>query len=156
MKISHEIYYISHPDKNRFTTEIDCLEHEENYKLAEKIIQPLGDRPDSCSFSNGSMGYIQHDRREALRVRNELLEFFKRYTDHKWIQETIDKGWDADPSWVSRIISEYLASSIFTLTWHRFSCIDSKGREYGQPYYKNNPDEASNKNEYNNTKKAGK
>ena len=127
-------------DNSEFMDEGRCIEHESNCKQADLIISKLPEKPGSCDFSNGD-GYIQHDYNTILNVRNKFLEFCKRYSDHKWIQETIDKGFDVDPSWAGRIIGE-CAPSYISRMWYRFSCIDNNQREWGQPYYANNPDQA--------------
>ena len=126
-------------DGLEFTDKSRCTEHEDNCLMAANIMLDLPNIPEGSDFSNGC-GYIQHDKDCLLAVRNELLEFFKRYSDHKWIQETIDKGFDAHASYVSRIIGESAPSPI-SKHWYRFECIDYQFREWGQPYYANNPEE---------------
>lgn len=127
-------------DGREFVDPTDCELHETNCKLAEVIMQPMPDKPEGCGFSNGD-GYLQHDKEVLLKVRNRFLEFARRYTDHKWVQQTIDKGFDADPSWAGRIIGECAPSTI-NKHWYRFMCIDNQCREWGQPYYATNPDKA--------------
>jgi len=130
-------------DGSEFLDRGKCLTHEDNCNLADNIINKLPSVPDSCDFSNGS-GYVQHDYNNLLSVRNEFLEFCKRYTAFKWIQETIDGGFDVDPSWAGRFIDES-APNYISKKWYRFSCIDKKQREWGQPFYANNPEQAENK-----------
>jgi len=127
-------------DKREFTNEADCVDHEWNCVHVESIMMGLPPSIDDTKFSNGS-GYIQHDRESLLEVRNKFLEFVKRYTKHEWIQQSIDKGFDAHPSWVGRILSESAPSSI-AKHWYRFSCIDKDLREWGQPYYADHPNDA--------------
>lgn len=129
-------------DGLEFTDEELCIIHECNCNYGKSIMKKLADRPDSCDFSNGG-GYIHHDSLHILSVRNEFLEFCKRYTDHKWIQETIDGGFNVDPSWAGRMIGESAPNSIYKM-WYRFSCIDKHGREWGHPYYVINPYKAKN------------
>ena len=123
-------------DGTEYLQESKCIEHESNCKIADSIISKLPAKPDSCDFSSGG-GYIQHDYNMLLSVRNEFLEFCKRYTDMKWIQETIDGGFNVDPSWAGRIIGE-CAPNYISRMWYRFSCVDKKQKEWGQPYYANN------------------
>ena len=124
--------YVSN-DNIEFLNENDCVEHERNMEIVEYIMMKLPLIPDSCNFSNGH-GYIQHNESDLLNVRNEFLEFFKRYSDHKWIQQTIDGGFESHSSWAGRIIGECGYHSI-SKHWYRFGCIDSQFREWGQPYY---------------------
>ena len=127
-------------DGSEFTDKTNCMQHEENCAIVEKIMRCIDLAPQDCDFANGG-GYLQHDKNALLKVRNEFLEFCKRYTSHKWVQETIDKGWDAHSSYAARVIDECAPRSI-SKHWYRFSCIDDKGREWGQPYYAANPDQA--------------
>lgn len=127
-------------DEREFTSQNECAEHEQNIELANKIMANLDKSPDSCDFKNGG-GYVQHDSADLLLVRTEFLKFCQRYTDHKWIQDTIDRGYDVHPSYAGRILSECLPDYIYK-HWHRFMCIDHSAREWGQPYFANNPDDA--------------
>lgn len=117
----------------------ECELHETNLELAQAIMKALPEKPDSCDFSNGC-GYLQHDKNTLLKTRNRFLEFAKRYSDHKWIQESIDKGFEVDAGWAGRIIGECAPNSIYK-HWCRFGCIDKYFREWGQPYYALNPSE---------------
>ncbi len=127
-------------DGSEFTDAAECIKHERNCADADEIMSKLPTKPNTCDFSNGG-GYLQHDKDTFLVVRNKFCEFAKRYTDHKWIQDTIDNGMDAHPSWVGRMIDECAPRSISKL-WYRFMCVDSEFREWGQPYYADNPDKA--------------
>ncbi len=128
-------------DGREFLDSDECAVHEQNCTIALGIANKLPGKPSGCDFSNGS-GYIQHTRDNVLNVRNEFLEFVKRYTkDISIIQQTIDKGFDAHSSWAGRIIDECTPNSI-SKHWYRFMCIDAQFREWGQPYYADNPDKA--------------
>ena len=127
-------------DGSEFNDKEKCITHEANCRHGLSIISKLPAKPDSCEFSNGG-GYIQHDFNEVLNVRNEFLEFCKRFTNHKWIQESIDGGFGVDSSRAGRVIGECTPNSIYKI-WYRISCIGKDGREWGQPYYVANPDRA--------------
>lgn len=128
-------------DGLEFLAADDCLDHEKNLVLAAGIMSSIPERPEDSSFSNGS-GYIQHDKLKLLQARNRFLEFAKRYSDHKFIQQTIDGGLDIDYGWAGRIIGEFAPQSIYS-HWYRFGCIDGDFREWGQPFFVKNPSEAS-------------
>lgn len=130
-------------DGREFTDADECREHEANCLEAERIMGQLPAKPDTCDFSNGG-GFLQHDKETFLAVRNQFCEFAKRYTDFKWLQQTIDMGLDAHPSWVGRILDEAAPSTI-SKHWYRFMCVDSELREWGQPYFANNPSEGKQK-----------
>lgn len=131
--------YVSETGAEFFTPE-ECIEYENNYKLACDIIGKLEPIPinDNCSFANGC-GYVQHDINHVISVRNEFLEFIKRYTTFKWIQSTIDNP-ELHLSWATRAISDSCCPHIIYSMWNRFTCIDKIGREWGQQFYANNPD----------------
>jgi len=128
-------------DGSEFISEAKCAEHESSCNEIDLIMSALPKKPDSCDFSNGS-GYLQHEEDITLNVRNKFLEFAKRYTTHKWIQESIDKGFEIDPSWAGRMISE-CAPSYISRQWYRFQCMDKQLREWGQPYYASHPEAAT-------------
>jgi len=125
-----------------FNTKAECIEYEKNCELACEIIGKLAPIPvnDNCSFANG-VGYIQHDINEVIKVRNEFLEFIKRYTTFKWIQQTIDNP-QFHLSWATRAIDDSRCPGIIYSLWCRFTNIDSQGREWGQLYYANHPEQA--------------
>lgn len=127
-------------DGVEFVAESDCLAYEDACGDIDVIIGMLPEKPDTCEFSNGS-GYIQHSMDNFMKARNAYLEYVKIYTDHKWIQQSIDQGLDAHPSWVARIsecFPDYIAKK-----WYRFQCVDNQLREWGQPYYANNPEDTT-------------
>lgn len=130
--------YVSN-DGVEFLDPEKCTEHEYNFQAAAVIMSKLPERPDTCAFSNGG-GFIQHDKESLLDIRNEYLEFCKIYTDHKWIQQTIDKGFDADASWAGRILDDQ--DRFVSRHWYRFMCIDKSHREWGQPFYATHTDGA--------------
>jgi hypothetical protein len=133
-------------DGVEFFNAAECGKHETNCNEAARIMEQLPAHPKGCDFTNGS-GYVQHDKDTLLKVRNEFLEFAKRYTDHRWIQETIDKGFGAHPSAAGRVLGEVLPRSI-DKHWGRFCCIDTEFREWGQHYFALNP-EAGKQNRIN-------
>jgi hypothetical protein len=128
-------------DGIEFVSSNECVRHENNCKEAIEIMKPLGYLNDSCDFRNG-FGFLQHDKNVIELSRINFCEFLKRYISHKWLQETIDKGIEVDASWVGRLLSESVPSSIYK-HWYRFMCIDKEYREWGQPYYALHPTEGN-------------
>lgn len=124
-------------DNVEFLTSKDCIEHEYRCAIAKSIM--IGLESNSC-FDMNDERYIQHDGVNLLKIRNYFLQLCKKYTDHDWIQKTIDAGLECDPSWAGRIMGEVLPNSIYA-HWHRFSCIDKQFREWQQPYYVENTPE---------------
>ena len=126
-------------DGKEFNREIECIKYESLIETVKKIMNVLSPVPkdDNCSFGNGH-GYLQHDSEVVWGAKYQILELLKGYTDHKWLQDTIDNE-NTHPSYVGRIIDELNLSPINS-AWYRFSCIDKDNREWGQPFYANNPD----------------
>ena len=124
-----------------FTTSAECIQYEANTQLASLIMSKLPTPTvNSCDFSNGA-GYIQHNIETVISVRNQFLRFIQQeYSTHRWIQDTID-GADIHASYAGRIICECCPSAI-SKHWYRFQCMDKQYREWGQPYFADNPDKA--------------
>ncbi len=128
-------------DGVEFNDKDKCLEYEALISQVKLIMSQLQEKPtdDGCSFSNGG-GYLQHSKTLVRKVKVQILELCKDYIDHKWIQQAIDDE-TVHPSWVGRLVSDYGIRPL-NEAWGRFSCMDKKCREWGQPYYANNPEEA--------------
>lgn len=120
-------------DGTEFGDPKKCADYEASCMRIADIMSQLHPKPDTCDFSNGS-GFIQHNPEAVRAVTIALCQEAQRFTDHKWLQETIDNP-EVHPSWVGRLIGEYDHSAINS-AWYRISCIDKQGREWGQPYYR--------------------
>jgi len=125
-------------DGKEFKSKEDCLEHELLIERVDSIMSVLTETPDDTDFGNGE-GFIQHDHSILGIAKIKILEICKEYIDHKWIQETIDDE-NIHPSYVGRLIDDYYIGPLNS-AWHRFMCIDKDSREWGQPYFANNPDD---------------
>lgn len=126
-------------DGTEFTSETECLKYELLIKRVDEIMSLLPPTPkdDGCSFANGD-GYIKHEKTELRNAQVKLLEICKEYIDHKWIQQSIDDE-TVHCSWVGRLLGDYGIKPLNN-AWYRFSCVDNQSREWGQPYYANNPE----------------
>lgn len=126
-------------DGKEFTSEQECLKYESLIRKVDGIMALLPPTPDNdgCSFANGD-GYIQHDKAKLKNAQVQILELCKDYIDHKWIQQTIDDE-SVRPSYVGRLIDDYNIRPL-NKAWFRFMCVDKQNREWGQPYYANNPE----------------
>jgi len=130
-------------DGTEFNTKDACIAHEMLCAEIAEVMALLPPKVDDtgCEFSNGS-GYIQHDPHTFNRVKFALLRIANRISPHKWFEQALyDDG--VHESWPGRIISEM--SAPLWRAWHRISCTDSQFREWGQPYFANNPDQATQK-----------
>ncbi len=129
-------------DGKEFENSEDCLNYESLIHRVDTIMGQLTPKPndDGCKFSNGH-GFIQHNTNTVTKVKNEILELCKIHIDHPWIQQSIDDP-EVHSSWVGRLLSDYNISPLNN-AWYRFSCIDNLGREFGQPYFVDNPEKAT-------------
>jgi hypothetical protein len=131
-------------DGTEFTKESDCIAHEALCAEIDEIMRKLPNRPDDsgCKFSNG-YGFLQHDPKTFWAVRDELLRIGNRLIPHKWFDQALEDR-TAHPSWVGRLIGE--SSRPLDRAWSRIMCVDSNLREWGQPFYANNPDKVELEN----------
>lgn len=134
-------------DGKEFVWESECLDYENLISSVEKIMSELPPLPknDGCNFENGG-GYIQHDKQAAIRVRRALLELAAKYSSLRWIQDSIENE-NADPSWAARAIAETGIRPLEN-AWHRFLCMTTDFREFGQPYFRTHPEKAQQFNIY--------
>lgn len=131
-------------DGTEFNVKTACIAHEHLCANVDAIMSALPERPDDedCRFSNGH-GYLQHNLVTLNATRIALLKLAQPYApDPPWIQQTIDGL--VHPSWAGRLINDACPRPIYK-AWRRFMCIDAQNREWGQPYYANNPDNAPSK-----------
>ena len=126
-------------DGTEFDHENECLKYEKLIERIDLIMHELPKRPedDGCRFSNGG-GFIQHDKATLCKARIKILKEVKKHIKHPWVQQTIDDE-NVHPSYVSRLIDDYRIKPLNS-AWYRFMCIDKSGREWGQPYFANNPE----------------
>jgi hypothetical protein len=125
-----------------FSDQASCERHEALCAEIDALVSrlPPKQKGNGCDFENGS-GYIQHEKAVFQEVRTGLLRIGKRLHPHKWIDQALaDTTEDIHPSWVGRLFDD--ASSPLSSAWHRFLCTDKQLREWGQPFYANNPDKA--------------
>jgi len=129
-------------DGREFFYADECRKYENFAERVSLLMKPLGELPDlpACGFANGG-GYVQHDGDTFLKVRNALLEIAKEQITHTWLQESIDNGMDVHSSYAGHIISGY-GNRYLSSAWHRIACTDNQFREWGQPYYADNPSKA--------------
>lgn len=138
-------------DGAEFNTEAECAAYEALCAEIDEVMATLPARPDDsgCHFSNG-YGYLQHDAETLERARVSILKIGKRFisspSSPPWLQQTIDNPDGCHPSWAGRLIDEACPRPV-GVAWYRFQCIDKQGREWGQPFYANNPDKASGEHE---------
>ena len=128
-------------DGREFRSEKECLDYESLIAEVKTIMQALKPTPkdDGCNFANG-YSFVQQKKGMVKLTRLNLLNVIKRYIDHKWIIQSMEDD-TVHPSWVGRLVDE---SDLRPLSdaWYRISNIDKEYREWGQPYFANNPEKS--------------
>lgn len=132
--------YVSE-DGVEFDNEQACAAYEKTCAQVRAVMAPLGIKPDlpGCGFANGD-GYLQHRPTVVASVRADLLAIADSIMPHRWFKESAADP-SVHPSWAGRMIDE-MQGKCLREAWYRFMCMTPDGREYGQPYYANNPDQA--------------
>lgn len=130
-------------DGLEFADEAKCVKYEAMCKQVTEIMATLAPIPDlpSSDFVNGA-GYIQHHPATAKAARAALLTIANTVWPHTWFEQSIADD-SVHSSWAGRLISE-MNEKCLRHAWARFDCMTSDFREYGQPYFANNPDRAQN------------
>lgn len=129
-----------------------CHEYEQLLDRVAPIEKMLETTVDisSCAFANGS-GFVQHDPETFEQAKRMLLEIaLERFTKsetgpYEWIKTTMERKWSDNsvhPSWAARAIDEVCQQPIKRL-YSRLYCTDSTYREWGQPYFADHPEEAT-------------
>lgn len=126
-------------DGTEFMDKQECADYELLIDRVNSIMNTLPKPPSSREFLNGC-GYLQHDKLKLRNAKVSLLVLCQEYTNHRWVQQTMDDE-TVHPSWVARVLGDYGIRPL-ERAWYRFQCIDSLYREWGQPYFANNPDKS--------------
>jgi hypothetical protein len=130
-------------DGSRWDTEEKAAERDRLCIDVVRVIAPLGPKPNDrhCSFSNGH-GFLQHNPDTVKSVRAMLAELSRKSLVHWFKAQREAHGKEPDmmtvhPSWICRMMEE---SGPRNDAWVRIWCIDDLGREWGQPFYRDNSD----------------
>jgi len=127
-----------------FKTEADALKRDSIIEQVKEAMRFLPELPKdkNCDFANGA-GYYQHDPKDIVKTKKLLLEVFKSngFADH-WtgLKNAECEEWQVHPSFFLRMLDGGCAPLEFA--YSRLYKIDELGREFGQPFYANNPDKA--------------
>ncbi len=127
-------------DGRQFTDQADCEKYEsaiEQVKVVAEKLKPLPKDWD-CEFANGE-GYIQQDPEVLEAVTHEIIDLFHVLhpdnlyaadvgTGEQYLRPLISLGRYCND--VNSPLYPFLA---------RMYCIDTKAREWGQPYYATHP-----------------
>lgn len=132
-------------DGHRYDSEARARKHEELTEAVRRVFQPLEvQKPGDFSFTSGS-GYYQHAPSTVRMVKRSLIELTRPHLREWMDRQEIEYGYnlmDVHPSWFSRMLDG--GCPPLEKGWGRLWCFTDDGREYGQPYYANNPGACKN------------
>lgn len=125
-----------------FATEKECLDQDALIIQVESIMKGIAPLPkdETSKFANGYY-FVQQDLNCVSEVKRQILTLIKVYINHKWVEDTI-KNANAHPSYVARLVGEYNNLNPLERAWYRISNIDKLGREWGQGYFVEHPNES--------------
>jgi hypothetical protein len=128
-------------DGREFSTEKECLDYETLIDTVNTIMARLKPLPreDGCDFRNGH-SFVQQSKAAFKLVKLNLLNEVKKHINHKWIRQTMEDE-TVHLSYVGRLIDDCNIPPLNN-AWSRLMCIDKEYREWGQPYFANNPEES--------------
>lgn len=136
-------------DGSEWATIEEAVKRERLIAGVRVAMNPLVPCPDAPDFSNGMHGYIQQDKAVVRSVTEALIAIADGTADEpgplRWWFDSQEKdhgkrpGAEVHPSWFGRILDG--AHQPLDRAFYRLCCIDSQGREWGQSYFANNPDE---------------
>lgn len=124
-----------------FLTENEALKEDELIRRTEIIMKGLNRTPDDVQFKNGYY-FIQQDIEKVDIRRRMLLMLMKEFINHKWIDQSLEnKNCHPSSSWIQRLLSDYDNQPLLS-AWNRIVNIDKLGREWGQPFYAEHPEQS--------------
>jgi len=131
-------------DGSEFTSKADCLLHERLLNQQDSILNQLAKLPedDGCEFANGK-GYFQYDVVFIDNLKMQLLKLIEINTE--WDDLKIAVQNQRLNLKVMGILGRYLddSDSVFRRAYYRlFGNVDEQGREWGQMFYRLNPEKA--------------
>lgn len=134
-------------DGSTWNTEVEAVKRDGEHAYIAAIMSKLKPRPDSCDFSNGNLGYVQHDPAAFSEVWALLLNE-TRMRMPEWCEKNaakIAEPGGVDAAWFCRIMDD---SGPLCNAWNRLCSFDAQAREYGQPYLRWHPTKATVQSEY--------
>lgn len=138
-------------DGSEHLTDSSADERDALISKLDSIMSKLKPRPDSCSFSNGNLGYIQQNFKTCNEVAESLFDLCREHLSgsfQTWV-DAVDKegAFKFRRSMLCRLIDECCPQPI-SVRWNRLGCIDDQCREWGQWYYVEHQSDASCQSEY--------
>jgi hypothetical protein len=137
-------------DGSVWATAEAAVAREQEADRIDAIMRALKPRPDSCSFSNGDLGYVQHDPLAFARVWHALIKVARERGESvvEWINRNsaqLAVAGNVDASWFCRFIDD---NGPLCNAFSRLQSIDKDAREWGQPFLRWNESGRTVKAEY--------
>jgi len=117
-----------------FLSREECENHEVLLNEIEYTMKLLVEVPSDCDFANGG-GYIQQDLGKVEEVKKLLMSLISEHHSNL----SSESGYYV----IGRTLDDS-QSVLYSPYIRLFAEIDEKGREWGLPYYRNNPHKAKN------------
>lgn len=123
-------------DGSQWNTEAEALTRDALCSHVEAALALLKARPTDAGFDGGA-SFVQQESGPALAAKQRIVDLARVVTGAAVFANNAE---DIHPqSSAGRILADVggpLASA-----WWRFACIDDSFREWGQPYFRSNPNE---------------
>lgn len=121
-------------DGSNWPTEAEALERDALCSHVDAAMALLKPRPKDVAFDNGG-SFVQQEAERWLAAKQRIVDLSAAVTGHKVFDNIAE---DIHP----QSIAGYILSEVggpLNAGWYRISCIDDQLREWGQPYFVNNP-----------------
>jgi hypothetical protein len=123
-----EIKQFKTADGSVFNYLDEATKYNELLGKCDEIEQSLVSRPDDIEYQNGA-GWLQHPEGTKITFSDSIMKLY-----NEWFK----KDDDNITYIVGRIIDDNDIRCLNHLLF-RWECMSEEDREYGQPYYSNNP-----------------
>lgn len=131
-------------DGQVFNTEAEAIARDKVIEDVRQAMEPLGELPadPECAFANGD-GYYQHTADAVERTKRALLAIFEPLFASRCpaLEKATCPRWQIHPSWFGRMIDGTCPP--LERAYSRLCRIDGQCREFGQPYFADNPEKAN-------------
>lgn len=126
-------------DGSRWPTEAEARDRDALISAVADVMAPLGPDLGDIEFHNG-LGWVQHDPDDARSVRDAVLSLARRTLIRVFGK---DEAFGSPIStagigWITRLCGDNGLKPL-SIALYRLDCIDAQCREWGQPFYANNP-----------------
>jgi hypothetical protein len=125
-------------DGHIWDSEEKAIARDKMIEDVKKAMRFLPEPPSECDFANGG-GYIDHTASAVFATKSELIELSRPFLG-EWMERQTQPLTEIHASWFGRLLDG--GHEPLERAWSRMMCITPNGREFGQPYYAEHPDEA--------------